>query len=504
MKTRIFHFTLALAVAFSTWAYATFKWTKLYFGKHLDLEAIVFTLMLPQAGADRTFLYSYLKLMAWVLPLAAVLGWGYCRLLARVSRSAQGGAPAGGGLFRRRPGVVYFLLIAAGLGYFAGAAYYLEHRKQVLSFFLRPTERTTLYEEHYRAVRPDEVNFTTRRNVILLIMESIEDTYGDEKVFGEPLMPGLRKLREENGSFHGMRETRGASLTIGGMTAYIFGLPLAFSKVSSMNQAYGESSKTFMPAAWSILEAFERHGYEIDFILGSEKGFAGQDKLFRTHCAANIFDYEYFTQAQTEGRMRFERSNWGAPDTVLYEAAKERLSHKTSGQPFLLVVQTIDTHTVGGHWNGLLPRKWGDLRDCIAEADLMASDFVAWAEKQPFAADTAIIILGDHLFPLDEVGPVNLPARERREVYNVFINPAREVPADRGSRPFASFDLAPTILAAAGAQLPDGRFGLGVSLFEPDRKTLFETKGRAWYDEEVRKRSALYDSLLLTSAPAEK
>jgi hypothetical protein len=185
MKGKVFHFCLALAAAFSTWAYATFKWTKVYFGKHLELEAIVFTLMLPKTGADQTFLYSYLKLMAWVIPLAAAVGWGYCRLLAKTSRPGAepwrlpGRRSLGGPVHvtrgphaemgpghcpgRWRPGVAWLLLVAAGLGYFAGAAYYLAHRKQVLAFFLnrQSREQTALYDDHYRAVRPEDVTFDT-------------------------------------------------------------------------------------------------------------------------------------------------------------------------------------------------------------------------------------------------------------------------------------------------------------------------------------------------------
>jgi purine-cytosine permease-like protein len=115
--------------------------------------------MLPKTGVDSSFLHSYLKLAAWVVPLAAVLGWGYYRLLAKTSRPA--GDDARPSVVRRRAGVAWLLLVAAGLGYFAGAAYYLAHRKQVFAFFLKSREQTTLYEDHYRAVRPEDVTFDT-------------------------------------------------------------------------------------------------------------------------------------------------------------------------------------------------------------------------------------------------------------------------------------------------------------------------------------------------------
>ncbi len=494
-RVRRFNLFVALGVGFATLAYALFKWANFQFGRPLDLEAIIFTLMLPKGGAGRDVLFSFLALAALALPLSAALAWGWYRLLARLSR------PTGErkAFISRPAGFAYLFLVVVGLFHLGGAFYYLEHRKQVFSFFLKPRAATTLYDEYYRSVDPDQVTFAARRNVILLMLESAEDTYNQEKVFGEKLMPGLDRLRRENLSFHGMEETRGATLTVGGLAAYTFGLPLAFSQAAVLNQVYGESMDRFMPGARSILTIFERHGYDIEFMLGSDQAFAGQDKLFTTHCAAKIYGYQYFDRLRKKGELQFERSNWGMPDVALYDQVKTHLSARRSDRPFFLVVQTIDTHAVKGHGNGLRPRKWGDLRDRFVEADLMASDFVAWAQKQPFAPDTTIIVLGDHLLPLDEIGPLNLPDRAGREIYNVFINPVPPPPADR-PRHFASFDLAPTILESAGARLPEGRLGLGVSLFKPDRQTLFELKGRTWYDEEVRKKSTLYDSFLLPKA----
>ncbi len=81
---------IALPVLFilGSFIYVTFKWTKVHFGRHLDAEAIVFTLMLPVDGFDKNIVYSYLKVVAVALPVTLLLGYGYFRLLKRFSGAA--------------------------------------------------------------------------------------------------------------------------------------------------------------------------------------------------------------------------------------------------------------------------------------------------------------------------------------------------------------------------------------------------------------------------------
>jgi phosphoglycerol transferase len=382
----------------------------------------------------------------------------------------------------------------AGLSYFIGAVYYLEHRKRLISFLLMPREKSAMFEEQYQPLKPENVQFTDKRNVLLILLESVEETYNDATLFGEQLMPGLARLRAEHLSFYGSRETTGADWTIGVLTAYTMGLPMAFARESSMANYFGEASDIFLPGASSTLRILEEHGYEISFFLGSKKTFSGKDKLFASHSkAAAIYDRQYFEEKRQRGEIEYQESNWGVPDSFMYAEVKDYLQNRRGSGPFFIIMETVDTHTGNEKFNGLIERKWGDQRDNVAEADYMVNDFVSWLQQQSFYENTAVIILGDHLFPLDMLGAVELPDRGQREPYNVFINTGLQYSGPK--RKFAAFDLAPTMLAAAGAKWSGGRLGLGLSLFETGSKTLFENKGQNYYEEEVRKKSSFYDSL---------
>lgn len=352
-----------------------------------------------------------------------------------------------------------------------------------------------MFEERYAPLSAGEVAFPHKRNVVLLMMESAEETYNDAALFGEPLMPALAQLRAGNASFCGFRDTRGANWTMGAIVAFTTGLPMAFSQESSLSNYFGTKARSFLPGASSILAILEDSGYDISFFLGSARSYSGKDNFFASHAKrAAIYDLEYFEKKRLAGELDYTCSNWGAPDAVVYAEAKRYLSHRESSSPFFLILETVDTHFPKGRFNGLIPPKYGDMRDAVMEADLQAADFVAWLQAQPFYGDTSVIILGDHLFMREKVGPVKLPPVAGREPYDAFINTG--FPAGEFKRDFAAFDLAPTILQAAGAVWPGGRLGLGVSLFQEGGQTLFETRGQAYYEAEVRKKSALYNSLL--------
>ncbi|MDL2226333.1 LTA synthase family protein [Deltaproteobacteria bacterium OttesenSCG-928-M10] len=511
------HLLLSTMLFSSLLFFATFFWLEAFFGRQFDVEAVIFTLIMPLEGADKTALYEYMKLAAIAVPLFLFVSWAYYRLLSICSlmlpstSSGQSNPaaeelnqqPARQILLIKRPRFLYAALIVLAIMSFLGALLYLEDQKRVLTFIFGPMEQTPLFVDYYQKLDAEQVSFEIKRNVVIIILESIENTFYDERRFGESLLPNLEKIREENLSFDGFRDTRGATWTFSALASFFNGLPIAFSKGVS-DTIKKKNLTAFLPNASSILEIFENHGYNMSLILGSDVTFSDKKLLFTTHASPKILDYSYFQSSDSKGKDGFPinvgkweptNGDWGVPDPVIYAEAKKYLESYDSSQPFLLILETVDTHLPKGHFNGLVPAKWGDMRDCLVEADLLAYDFITWLQSQSFAPSTTIIVLGDHLYPKFNLGGIKMPPAENRQPYNVFINPAIKMDSLKPNRNFAAFDLAPTILESAGARLPEGGFGLGRSLFRPDLKTIFELRGKEWYEEEVRKRSPFYESL---------
>ena len=53
-------------------------------------------------------------------------------------------------------------------------------------------------------------------------------------------------------------------------------------------------------------------------------------------------------------------------------------------------------------------------------------------------------------------------------------------------------DIFPTVLEGIGADIPNRRLGLGVSLYDNSQQTLIEVLGKKRLDEELYKKSGKY------------
>ena len=176
-------------------------------------------------------------------------------------------------------------------------------------------------------------------------------------------------------------------------------------------------------------------------------------------------------------------------DSILYNLARQRLSELANGgKPFLFSLLTLDTHGPDVYLDKQCPARFNDNRDVVFCADKMMGDFIDWIKQQDFYQNTTIVILGDHT----RTGKNELyPQQKNRQIVNIIINPAEHINFS-ASREWTSLDSAATILQAAGIGVPEGKFGLGRSLFS-DTPTLRESMGNN-LDIELMKSSALYDA----------
>ncbi len=342
-------------------------------------------------------------------------------------------------------------------------------------------------EERYVKVNFNELVFPeTKRNLILIISESLENTFHDKSIFGAGLMPELHDLQMRHVAFSGQCELPGTEWTIAGITSYMFGVPL---KLPIGNNRYARFS-TFLPKANSILDIMSQSGYDIQMILGSKAEFSGKSNLFSVHApAARIWDLHYFLETRDDA---VKEHGWGVPDSYLFERAKDFFAERETDNPFFLIIETADAHTGTFFVQSKDPHKWGDDRDVFAAQSKMISDFITWVEAQPFFADTTIAVVGDHLLMQNSLAGVQLAGQER-SVFNLFLNAGVDTADVKRDRLFSSPDICPTLLESVGVRLKNHRFGLGVSLFS-NEPTLLEQYGEERLAREFKARSAFYNS----------
>ncbi len=340
-------------------------------------------------------------------------------------------------------------------------------------------------EEHYTGGEDAAVFPEQKRNVILLILEGAETTFNDERLYQDRLLPRLAEYQNNGLSFHNWTSMPGSNWTIAGITNFLFGIPL---RLPIYHNDY-RSSSGFLPGADSILTLFERNGYKISWLLGSSKKFSGKDILMATHTEnGRMHDLSEILSAFPDLAKTESSQGWGISDRYLYDIAKTYIAEQE--EPFFIIIETVDTHGPNGFLDAFAEKRYGDHRDILLNMDSMASDFLEWCKVQAFYENTTIWIIGDHLSGKPFIND-SIPAAQR-DLFACVVNSAQKG-TSRIEKPYASFDIAPTILASAGATLKNDSFGIGVDLLS-NKKTLVEQFGVVHVRNELKKKSCFYDS----------
>lgn len=361
-------------------------------------------------------------------------------------------------LSRALPVFVSALLLCSGLGSTAWSV-------QLPQYLMIRSQGGSIYDEEYIDPRGKTITFPQgKRNLIHIVMESMETTYSDRAHGGQwetSLIPNLTALAEDNISFSTMVNLSGADFTSGALAAQTAGIIL---------QHY-----TYLPRAWALGDILAEEGYRQVFMCGSDGEFGMRKPYFEQHQTAV---WDLFTARELEPNPDYAENNWGIPDHVLYKHAKDVLTDLSKdGAPFNLMLLTVDTHFFDGlpcqYCESLYPSQYENVIRC---ADNLVYQFIQWIQEQDFYEDTTIIITGDHLSMDNGFFFMRDIEMSDRRIYNCVINPAPGLEAPARDRTLTDVDIFPTTLRAIGAEWDGSRLGVGVDLFSGD-PTLVERLG---------------------------
>jgi phosphoglycerol transferase len=299
----------------------------------------------------------------------------------------------------------------------------------------------------------------------------------------------LKKISDENLSFNNIRQIVGTGFTTGALTGQLFGIPLNVI-THTVNENYYTK---LLPNSISILDILDKNNYNINLIIGSTANIGALNTLFNTHSSnQNIYDQTYFLQFKQNNQFN-DKKGWGFSDKFIYNSSKKIITKLTNqSTPFFAMIMTIDTHSPGKMYKYIDP-VYHDERYTFIEADNLAFDFITWFKEQNFCNDTILIVLGDHQFMSNKIGKFQIPKNYKRTIYNAFINVNKDNFNIQNSHLYSTVDIALTILELIGFEIPSRKFGLGVSLLS-DQPTLIDIYGEKYVNEELSKRSKLYDS----------
>jgi phosphoglycerol transferase len=295
-------------------------------------------------------------------------------------------------------------------------------------------------------VNPETINIEqyNSKNLVLIYMESMEDTYKDFNLFGRNLLNSLYKT--EGVSFKRYRQRGSTGWTIAGIFATQCGIPITTSFIKDSNIC--------------LSDILAKHGYYNVFMGGTSLEFTRKGDFFLKHKFHEVYGKEEWVKMGVQ-----DIYDWGAYDEDIFKQAKIKLEelHK-KGDLFNLTLLTGDTHAINGYLsNYCKDRGANSLEEIVECSSDQVANFVKFIKDRGYLKDTNIVIIGDHLFPFDS--KFNNVPKSKRSIFNRFIS--EELPI-KNRKEIVHFDLFPTILDYIGLKVKGGKLGLGKTAFVSD------------------------------------
>ena len=469
---------LASLLAFSAkWMFKT--WT------NLTMDELVYHLTAPLEGTNTDMIKDYCNECA--VPVLLILG---CILFVIAANRKHTG-------ILKKIAIVCSAGAVAVTGITVGVTW---NGLDVSNYMKGQSTYSTFIDDNY--VDPSSVNITfpeQKRNLIYIFLESMEMTYADKEnggAFKQNVIPELTQLAQENEDFSGKSNKLnggysmpGTTWTMGAMFGQTSGLPLN----TSIDANGMDTQDSFFPGITTLGDILQNEGYSQTLLIGSEATFGGRKLYFTDHGQYDIMDYDY---AHDNGLIPEDyKVWWGYEDEKLFGFAKEKLLELSQqDNPFNLTMLTVDTHFEDGYVCDICPDTFGDNQyaNVMACSSRQVKEFVDWVQQQDFAADTTIVISGDHP-TMDSDFCEDVDKDYERRVYTTYINADAEKQTEK-KRKYTIFDDFPTTLSAMGAQIEGDRLGLGTNLFSA-KETLSEKEGVTAEYNKMLKKSKLMEKL---------
>ncbi|MEM9068181.1 MAG: LTA synthase family protein [Myxococcota bacterium] len=458
-----------------------------FFGSFVTFESILVATQVDEAGDSVANLFTP-TVIAWgiVLPLV-LLGralWSERRTVARRLGPLTGGALAGG------------LVLAVAATAFLGSLTAPTFNNPVLLFARQalatpddealreelvaegastfglpaPDYRLVESEEHPLLQTPITPSGGRRKNVVLILMESIRSHETRAGRGDQSVTPHLDRLADEGLSFVnnyaiGHQTVRGEAAILCSVYTHFGGAPI-----------YVRYPSTRMACLPEILRD---RGWTTHWISSFRRDYFNKEVFLTGHGVQQMHDMREVPDVR-------RRLGWGPSDEEMVEYAIRTLDQ--SQRPFFAEIMTLSNHDPFNHGYPIArpesdaadSRKYRDYLHGVHYTDEAVGHFFELARRKPWFRDTIFIVTADHGA---RVFPASLD-RERDPVREVEIfhrSPLIFLGADvpSGEREFVAsqVDIAPTVLELLDVRTDHAFMGrsLLADIPEDERFAVFST-----------------------------
>jgi len=331
-----------------------------------------------------------------------------------------------------------------------------------------------LYHPPHHLNKPPE-------NIILVITESLENTYGNESLFPTNPLKKTGKIPAIRAG--GETEIAGLDSTLASMVGMFCGIPL-FPAISTRGRVRAPLFQNMN----CLPDILKKSGYHVSFYAADPLRFASKDDFLKAHSFDEIKGADELKSARSVQSNAFI----GINDKELFRLSLERLKDLSrKDKPFAFFILTLNMHDPFGHLEKGCPAETKTFADVVSCFDGVLADFLEDLKTLPNYKNTVVVVTGDHLARKNNLLPV-LGKEGNRTIFNMFLN----VGGDFSKRhtAFTAMDIGATVSDAAGLSA-DGRVGLGRSLLR-DEPTMIELYGKEKLESELMKKSDEYNGFL--------
>jgi len=312
-----------------------------------------------------------------------------------------------------------------------------------------------LLENYFHNLPTTMPTIQKNKNLILLYVESLENTFSNDKIFDRNLN---QPLEEKLGkSLFSIKQAPGTGWTTAGMVSSQCGMPIA----SFMGNSLGRRDAPIFGNLTCISDILTTHNYKQTFFTGPDLKFSGTDKFYLEHGFQEAYGKaELFKSID---KVEFGTGWGGGPnDDFVLDAAfhKIKFNHKNQ-ENFNVTILTTDNHAPEGI---LSPRcKTENLDSNLAEVVLCTNKsiakFVERLEAINIFDNTVLVIMGDHKFMGD------LGTTERSIYFNYYGANSKELKPK--ILELTHFDVFPTLIQLI-LNLDVDQVHLGHNIFSED------------------------------------
>ena len=314
-------------------------------------------------------------------------------------------------------------------------------------------------------MRAGGVGENEHRNLIVVYLESVEETLGDDSIFEKNMLAPLQQATSGWESIPSLRQYEGGGWTMAGIVSTQCGIPLrsggALGENADLNLLGSEGNEvaSYLPNASCPGDVLAGEGYHNVFMGGANADFAGKGAFFRSHGYDEVHD---LTEWQAAGETEI-REDWGLSDQRLFALAKDEVMRlHAQAQPFNLTLLSLDTHEPTHLYDSCEQDTEAPLASITFCSMQQVAGFVDALDQAGVLEDTSVVLMGDHLKLLAPEASFwnELNGRTDRTIFNRIWSPdGVELARDD----IDQLSMFPTLIELAGIGLEHHRAGVGVS-----------------------------------------